>query len=123
MTGRSARGAPPRLRPRLRIEAGGEIALGPGKADLLAAIAAAGSIRAAADQLGMSYARAWQLVRVMNASFAAPLVATARGGGGHGGARLTAAGARVLDLYRAMEAGAAAGAAPAFARLRRLLGK
>ncbi len=111
------------LRPRLRVEAGGEIALGPGKADLLQALAATGSIRAAAQALGMSYARAWQLVRTMNTSFVEALVATERGGEGGGGARLTLAGTRALALYREMERASAAAAAPAFARLRKLLAR
>lgn len=118
-----ARRAAARLRPRLRVEARGEIALGPGKADLLEAITETGSIRAAAERLGMSYARAWQLVRAMNRSFTEPLVETARGGGRHGGSRLSPTGARALALYRAMEEAAAAGAARAFARLERLLRK
>jgi len=117
------RGARPTLRPRLRLESGGEIALGPGKADLLEAVAANGSIRAAAEALGMSYARAWQLVRTMNDSFVEPLVATERGGGGGGGARLTAAGERALALYREMERACEGAAAPAFARLRRMLAR
>ncbi len=47
----------------------------------------------------MSYKRAWMLVEEMNAAFAEPLVASARGGAQGGGARLTAAGAQVLALY------------------------
>lgn len=117
------RGERPTLRPRLRLESGGDIALGPGKADLLEALAAAGSIRGAAERLGMSYARAWQLVRTMNDCFSEPLVATERGGGGGGGARVTANGARVLGLYREMERASERAAAPAFARLRRLLAR
>lgn len=51
----------------------------------------------------MSYKRAWSLVEEMNAGFAAPLVDSARGGAGGGGASLTDAGQRVLALYRALE--------------------
>lgn len=40
--------------------------MGPGKADLLDAIAAQGSISAAAKAMGMSYRRAWMLVDTMN---------------------------------------------------------
>jgi molybdate transport system regulatory protein len=56
----------------------GEIALGPGKADLLDAIAALGSISAAAHALGLSYRRAWLMVDAMNRLFADPPVQTAR---------------------------------------------
>jgi molybdate transport repressor ModE-like protein len=73
------------LRPQLRISFKKSIAMGPGKADLLDAIAQSGSISAAARALGMSYRRAWLLVETMNECFKAPLVETATGGrSGHG---------------------------------------
>ncbi len=90
--------------PRLRILFGAAIAIGPGKADLLAAIAETGSISAAGRRLGMSYRRAWLLVETMNRCFRLPLVAAAKGGRSGGGARLTPAGADALARYRAMEA-------------------
>jgi len=92
------------LRPRLRIVGeNGTIVLGPGKAELLEAIGRTGSIRAAAEELEMSYMRAWTLVRVMNAAFRSPLVEKERGGSEQGGAQLTARGEEVLRLYRRME--------------------
>ncbi len=96
------------LRPRIRIVGDdGTIVLGPGKADLLDAIARTGSIRAAAGELGMSYMRAWTLVRTMNDAFRAPLVEKVRGGSEQGGAQLTDSGRKVLSLYRKMEEKAA----------------
>lgn len=74
--------------------------IGPGKAELLERIGATGSIAAAGRGMAMSYKRAWMLVEEMNAAFAQPLVASARGGQGGGGARLTDSGAEVLRLYR-----------------------
>lgn len=95
------------IRPRIRIvRDDGTIALGPGKADLLEAIARTGSIRQSAEELGMSYMRAWNLVRTMNAAFRGPLVETERGGRAQG-AQLTERGEEVLRLYRRMEARAA----------------
>jgi molybdate transport system regulatory protein len=91
------------LKPRLRLVAGGTIVLGPGKADLLEAVHDTGSLRRAASSLGMSYMRAWTLVKTMNAAFREPLVTLARGGARHGGATLTPTGKKVLGLYRAME--------------------
>ena len=76
--------------------------LGPGKAQLLEGIRATGSIAAAGRQMQMSYKRAWMLVEEMNAAFRDPLVNSARGGPGGGGAQLTAAGAEVLRLYHAV---------------------
>ena len=89
--------------PRLRLLLGSAIAMGPGKADLLEAIASEGSITRAARSMGMSYRRAWLLVETMNNSFRSPLVSTARGGRGGGGAQLTPLGSEALRRYRAME--------------------
>lgn len=91
------------VRPRLRVHHGADIALGPGKVDLLDAIEQAGTLAGAAERLGMSYMRAWKLVRTMNACFRRPLVETSRGGSRHGRAALTAEGRAVRDLYRQME--------------------
>ncbi|PYG01311.1 molybdate transport system regulatory protein [Thioalkalivibrio sp. ALE21] len=93
--------------PRLRILLGEVTALGPGKARLLEAIRSAGSISAAARDMGMSYRRAWNLVETMNRSFREPLVDTARGGTRGGGARVTPLGEDVLARYRRMEERAA----------------
>ena len=46
------------VRFRVRLMRGDDIAVGPGKIDLLEAIARSGSITAAAKELGMSYRRA-----------------------------------------------------------------
>ena len=110
------------VRPRIRITDDEEvIAIGPGKADLLGAIAGSGSIRAAASELGMSYMRAWNLVKTMNAAFRSPLVEKVRGGSHQGGARLTDRGRAVLDLYRQMETKAATAIRGEWRRMRRQL--
>jgi molybdate transport system regulatory protein len=88
---------------KVQILRGEEIAIGPGKADLLEAIARSGSIAAAARCMDMSYRRAWLLVDVMNRCFRQPLVETGRGGSTRGGARLTPLGRSVLSRYRAMQ--------------------
>lgn len=87
---------------KLRVMFGSEIAMGPGKAELLQAIAETGSISASAKRMGMSYRRAWLLVDTMNRCFREPVVASAAGGSGGGGARLTAFGERVLGRFHAM---------------------
>jgi molybdate transport system regulatory protein len=97
---------PPRLR--FRLVLGRSIAIGPGKADLLAAVAETGSISAAGRSMGMSYKKAWYLLDTMNRCFREPLVVTTKGGRAHGGARLTPMGEEVLARYRAIEARAAA---------------
>lgn len=91
-----------RLELKLRLHNGTDIALGPGKADLLEAIAQHGSISAAARALGMSYRRAWLLVETMNRSFRQPLVSTLAGGKHGGGTQLSETGEQVLRRYRAL---------------------
>lgn len=88
---------------RLRIVLSEGIVLGPGKADLLAAIDEHGSIAAAGRSMAMSYQRAWSLVDELNRGFCAPLVVVSRGGAERGGATLTVTGRKVLDGYRSIE--------------------
>lgn len=107
--------------PRLRVLLGSAIAIGPGKADLLDAIGRTGSISAAAREMGMSYRRAWLLVEAANKAFIEPLVATATGGSGGGGAELTEFGRMVVDRYRKIEQKAESAVAREFAEFRKLL--
>ena len=97
-----------RLDIKLRLWNDDEIAMGPGKADLLDAIAATGSISAAARSMNMSYRRAWLLVDAMNRCFKAPLVRSAVGGQQGGGAQLTDTGSAVLRQFRSVQARASA---------------
>ncbi len=99
----------------------GEIALGPGKADLLTAIEAHGSISRGAKSLGMSYMRAWTLVKIMNQSFRGPLVERDRGGASVGTAELTALGKEVLKVYRDMVAQSEKATRKTWMRLRQQL--
>jgi molybdate transport system regulatory protein len=106
---------------RLRIRTGDEIAVGPGKIELLEAIAETGSITAAAKELGMSYRRAWLLVDTMNRCFSGRIVETEAGGNRGGGTQLTPLGARVVRAYRRIEERAAKSGAADIATLTRLL--
>ena len=89
---------------KMQLLCGDEIAFGPGKADLVEAIAREGSISAAGRALGMSYRRTWQLVDVMSRCWSERLVETLHGGGRERGARVPPLGRRVLAQYRAIEA-------------------
>jgi molybdate transport system regulatory protein len=111
----------PRIQFRIRISRGDDIAVGPGKIDLLEAIRTAGSISAAARSLGMSYRRAWLLVDTMNRCFKTPLVDAEAGGKRGGGARLTALGSEVIERYRRVERNAARAAAADLRALTRKL--
>lgn len=111
------------LKLKLQLMHHGEIAMGPGKAELLDAIDAAGSISGAARAMGMSYRRAWLLVDAMNRCFAEPLVETHPGGGKEAGARVTEAGKSAREAYRALVDKAEAGAGgAALNTLTRMLG-
>jgi molybdate transport system regulatory protein len=111
----------PEVQFRLRIRNGDDIAVGPGKIELLEAVANTGSITAAAKLLGMSYRRAWLLVDTMNRCFKSRVVETEAGGNRGGGTRLTALGAEVVRSYRRIEARAAKAGASEIAALTRLL--
>ncbi len=88
----------------LRVDLGGDRAIGPGKIRLLEAIRDTGSITKAGVALGMSYRRAWLLVDDMNNCFRQPVIAAQAGGSHGGGASLTPFGKRLIDQYRAIEA-------------------
>ena len=107
--------------PRLRINYGRRLAFGPGKAELLEHIERTGSIREAARAMGMSYMRAWTLVKSLDRGFAEPLVNKSRGGSTRGGATLTKTGRHVLSLYREMEAASKVAVHAAGKKLNRLL--
>jgi len=108
---------------RLRVVLARDVALGPGKADLLQGIAETGSISAAGRRMGMSYKRAWQLVDTLNGYFTGPVVQAGAGGAAGGGASLTPLGQKVLDRYRRMQAATDAAVAADLAGLRRALPK
>ncbi|HKR15975.1 winged helix-turn-helix domain-containing protein [Rhizorhapis sp.] len=91
------------LKIKLQLFCGDEIAMGPGKADLLETIAREGSISAAGRALGMSYRRTWLLVDAMNRCWRELLVETSPGGSHGGGAKLTPFGQSILARYRDLE--------------------
>ncbi|HEX4645605.1 MAG TPA: LysR family transcriptional regulator [Verrucomicrobiae bacterium] len=109
------------LKPRLRVVCGKTIALGPGKAELLALVLKTGSLKEAARRLNMSYMRAWTLVKMMNKCFRKPVVVAERGGKSGGGMKVTKTGRRALALYREMESAALKSSASSWRRLQQLL--
>ena len=109
------------LHPRLRVLRRSEIALGPGRVDLLEFIGKTGSLRAAAARMGMSYMRAWLLVKNTNRCFLKPVIAVTHGGRAGGGARLTATGERAVLRYRQMERECLAAMSKTWRGVRKLL--
>ncbi|WP_066527326.1 winged helix-turn-helix domain-containing protein [Erythrobacter sp. CCH5-A1] len=108
--------SPFKLKLKLQIMCGDEIAMGPGKADLLDAIARHCSISGAGRALGMSYRRTWLLVDAMNRCWEAPLVATTPGNQ-KAGAQLTPLGEEVLARYRQLQGDAERAALSGFATI------
>ena len=109
------------MKPRMRVVSGKDIALGPGKVELLALVLETGSLKEAARRLDMSYMRAWKLVKTMNGCFREPILIAERGGKTGGGMTVTKTGREALALYQAMEASAIKSTAGSWRKLRRLL--
>lgn len=100
---KQAKTHPPALRGQVWVEIGKAVALSPAGADLLEQITIHGSLSEAARRLGFSYRRAWMLLDAMNRRWPGPVVTTATGGRGGGGAALTPLGRHVLRVYRDLQ--------------------
>lgn len=87
------------------LEQDGNVVLSPWRVQLLEAIAAAGSISAAAKQLDIPYRRAWEKVQEIERGLGVQVVVTAVGGAGGGGAQLTLEGKRAIAQFYALIAG------------------
>ena len=116
-----AASASDRLSIRLDLASGARI--GPGKVAVLEEIARSGSISAAGRVLRMSYRRTWELVEDLNRSIGTPVVQTAAGGSGGGGAVLTPVGQAIVATYRAIEMDTAAAARKHLQALQRVCGR
>jgi molybdate transport system regulatory protein len=86
---------------RFRVDFTDACSLGPGKIELLESIHRTGSLRQAAQALGMSYRRAWLLLDGLNRSFSEPASSASIGGQGGGGVTLTPFGLEIIRCYRA----------------------
>jgi molybdate transport system regulatory protein len=75
----------------------------PRRIALLRQIGSTGSIRQGAQLAGLSYKAAWDAVNEMNQRSPEPVVASAVGGRGGGGASLTRMGERLVQLYALLE--------------------
>ena len=87
------------------LELNGLPVFGDGKAMILERIDRAGSLSAAAEQLGMSYRGLWGRLREMERRLGATLVERRTGGRGGGAARLTPQGRDLLRRFRRFRRG------------------
>jgi molybdate transport system regulatory protein len=85
---------------RFRVDLGPGCSIGPGKIELLEAVARTGSISQAARTMRMSYRRAWLLIDSINQSFREPVTTASVGGPGGGGVELTSLGEELVRRYR-----------------------
>lgn len=87
------------LRGRVWIDGPEGTFLGYGRIVLLERIREYGSITQAAKSMEMSYRHAWELVDSMNRQANSPLIESATGGRGGGGAILTDEGRKAIRLF------------------------
>lgn len=87
------------VRNKVWLDRGRRFALGDGGVDLLRAIDATGSVRAAALRVGWSYRHALAYITNAERAFGHPLVRRERGGNDRGGAELTPAGRDFVRRY------------------------
>jgi molybdate transport system regulatory protein len=88
---------------RFRIDFAEDSNIGPGKIGLLEGIHSAGSLSAAARNLGLSYRRAWLLLDSLNGSFDQLVSINTTGGPGGGGVVVTEFGLSLILRYRELE--------------------
>ena len=104
---------------RIRIYFGSNLAVGPGRIELLEGVQRTGSLARAARGMGMSYRRAWLLMQSLNESLVSPATMATRGGCRGGGATVTATGLALIRVYRRMEAKAVSDISRRFAKFAR----
>ena len=99
-------GAPRELSVRANIwaEIEGQVVLSAWRVQLLEAIEAAGSIRAAASQMKITYDLAWHRIDEMESALGAALVVRQRGGPKGGCASLTPLGCELVARFNAFAA-------------------
>lgn len=94
-----------RIKSRIWISSDRGTFLGEGRIRLLQEIEASGSISMAASNMGMSYKKAWSLVRSMNEYAAEPLVIKSIGGKNGGGSKLSEFGKDMIRIFNEIDDG------------------
>ena len=76
---------------------------GPGVAELLSLIDETGSVRHASEEMGLSYSKAWKMIRGTEKATGKEAVKRQQGGKGGGKAELTESGKKLLESFNAIE--------------------
>ena len=88
-----------KIKSKIWIEANGQILLGEGRVSLLKAIHKTGSLNKAAQNLNMSYKKAWGLIDDVNSRAEKPVVTKNIGGKSGGGTVLTPYGRSLVETF------------------------
>ena len=88
-----------KIKSKIWIEADGQILLGEGRVSLLKAIEETGSLNKAAQQLNMSYKKAWGLIDDVNSRAKKSVVTKNIGGKSGGGTVLTPYGKSLVQTF------------------------
>jgi molybdate transport system regulatory protein len=88
-----------RIRTKLWLELDGELLIGEGRARLLRLIQEKRSINSAAKAMGITFRRAWSMVKDMEDTIKVTLVSKKRGGLGGGTTTLTPIAVELLEHY------------------------
>ena len=93
------------IRSKIWIEVDGEPVFGRGRRFLLEAVGSHGSINRAAQEVDISYRKAWGHIKAMEERLGVKLIERQTGGKNGGGASLTAEAREFLRKYEALEKG------------------
>lgn len=93
------------IRSKIWVEVGGEPVFGRGRRFLLEAIDSHGSINRAAQEVDISFRKAWGHIKTMEDRLGVKLVERHTGGKNGGGATLTAEARKFLEKFEALEKG------------------
>ncbi len=88
---------------KIKIEVHDNFNIGPGKIALMEAIISCGSISSAAKTMGMSYRKAWKLVKEINNASNKKIILTNTGGKGAGGTKVSPDGISFIKAFRNIE--------------------
>lgn len=89
-----------RFRSKIWLESeDGEVIFSYGKMKLLKEIDKTGSISKAAEEMDISFRKAWAMVKTINERAKKPIILTKTGGKGGGGAQLTKEGKEIVNTY------------------------